>query len=102
MAWRQIIDSLPVSSVLRRRCIRALRKTCGLYGILPASYTITFPLSKPGQRPIASGGYKDVWRLTDEADPERVFAVLSLRVYEQDSVEKINKVRSLPGLADNL
>ena len=92
ITWRQVIDSLPVGSALRRRCIRALRKTCGLYGLLPTSYTITFSLSKSGQRAFASGGFTDVWRLTDETDPKRVFAVKSLRVYDQDPVEKINKV----------
>lgn len=102
----QVIDILPVGSALRRRCIRALRKTCGLYGLLPTSYTITFSLSKPGQRSIASRGFRNVWRLTDETDPKRVFAVLSLPVYEQDPVDKINKVSNPPpdaiGLADNL
>ena len=89
---RQIIDSLPVGSEIQRRCLRALRKTCGLYGVLPSSYTIPYPLSKPGQRAFASGGFADVWRLTDPRDTKVVFAVKSLRVYEQDPVEKINKV----------
>jgi len=88
---RQIIDSRLVDPGLQRRCLRALRKTCGLYGILPASYTIPYPLSKPGQRAFASGGFPDVWRLTDPRDTKVVFAVKSLRVYEQDPVDKINK-----------
>ncbi|KAF9646883.1 kinase-like protein [Thelephora ganbajun] len=87
----KIIDSLPVESELRKRCIRALRKTCGLYGILPISYTVTCPLSKPGKRALASGGFADVWRLTSEDDHDHVFAVKSLRVYELDDTDKINK-----------
>ena len=92
MIWRQIIDTLRGDPELRRRCIRALRKTCGLYGILPTSHTVPFKLTKPGQRPFASGGFSDVWRLNDERNQDQVFAVKSLRVYEVDPVEKINKV----------
>ena len=94
--WWQIIDSLPSDSDQRKRCIRALRKTCGLYGILPASYIIPSALSSPGKRPFASGGFSDVWRLTDERNHDQVFAVKSLRVYEQDPSDKINKVWSCP------
>ena len=91
---RQIIDIAPVHPQLRRQCLRALRKTCGLYGILPDSYVFVHPLSKPhNQRPFTSGGFCDVWRLTDEINNE-IYAVKSLRVYEQDPVEQINKVRS--------
>ncbi|KAF9789413.1 kinase-like domain-containing protein [Thelephora terrestris] len=76
---------------LQRRCIRALRKTCGLHGILPSSYEVTRPLSKPGPRAFASGGFSDVWKLTDTRDDSVVFAVKTLRVYEQDPADKINK-----------
>ena len=93
--WRQITDSLPTNSELQKQCIRALRKTCGLYGILPASYEIPFALGKPGPclRPFASGRYGDVWRCTDEKG--QVFGVKSLRIYEQDPIEKVNKVGNL-------
>jgi len=37
-----------------------------------------------------------VWRLTDETNADLVFAVKSLRVYEKDPVEKINKVWYFP------
>ncbi|KAF9789396.1 kinase-like domain-containing protein [Thelephora terrestris] len=86
-----MVDSLPLDSDPRRRCIRALRKTCGLYGVLPDSYTITYSLSKsPNQRPFANGGFCDVWRIADETD-KKTYAVKSLRVYEEDPVDKINK-----------
>ena len=48
----------------------------------------------PGQIPVSRGGFADVWRLTDEKDGSKVFAVKSLRVYQEDPVEKINKVWS--------
>ena len=91
---QQIIDSLPANSELRKRCLRALRKTCGIYGILPTSHVAPFTLNKPGQRPFASGGFSDVWRVADERNQDQVFAVKSLRVYEVDPVEKINKVET--------
>ena len=90
--WRQIIDILPVGSDLQRRCIRALRKTCGLHGILPTSYVITYPLSNPSTRPFAPGGSFDVWKLTREDDRSAAFAVKALRFYVQDSFVRINKV----------
>ena len=52
-------------------------------------------LTKPGTRPFASGGFTDVWRIIDENDHNRVFAVKSFRVYEHDPVERIHKVRNL-------
>lgn len=67
--------------------------TCGLYGILPACYEVTSTLSvPPGQIATSRGGFADVWRLTDEKDNRKVFAVKFLRVYEKDPVDKINKV----------
>jgi len=48
--------------------------------------------NKDGQRPFASGGSADVWRLTDKERQDQVFAVKSLRVYEVDPIKTINKV----------
>jgi len=98
--FQQVIDSLPDGSEQRKRCIRALRKTCGLYGILPTCYEFTPTLRRPtGYRPFASGAFADVWRYTDEKNHDRVFAVKALRMYEGDPIERINKVRtSLPGI----
>ena len=94
MVWRQAIDSFPADLEHQKRCIRALRKTCGLYGILPTSYEVTSTFGKPGKRAFASGGFADVWRISDERNRDKMFAVKSLRVYEKDSTEKINKVGS--------
>ena len=88
----QIIDSLPTGSELRKRCLQALRKTCGIYGILPTSHVVPFTLSKPGIRPFAIRGSSDIWKLTDEKNQDQVFAVRSYRMYERDPVERIYKV----------
>ena len=90
----QIIEGLPVDSDLRRRYLRALRKTCGLNGIIPTSYTFTQPLNRIGPRPFATVGFSDVWRFIHQHNPNMAFAVKSLRVYDKDPVEKINKVRN--------
>jgi hypothetical protein len=73
--------------------MRALRMTCGLHGILPVSYAVTSSLGVPGKQPFASGGFSDVWKLTDKGNHDQAFAVKSLRVYEQDYPDVINKVR---------
>lgn len=87
---RQIVDRLSTDLDLRRRCIRALSGTCGLYGILPTSHVFAGKLSKPGQQPFASSITFDVWKLTDEK--HRVFAVKSLRVCDGDLVEMVKEV----------
>lgn len=96
----QVVDRLPADSYLQRQCIRALRKTCGIYRVLPNSCTIAFPLGKPGSRPWAGGRFSDTWKLNDGRGNGVVFAVKSLRVYEGDPVEqtdKVNKVRTFLG-----
>jgi hypothetical protein len=91
---RKAFDILPADSDMQRRCLRALRKTCGLHGILPDSYKVTYPLSKlPNQRPFARGGFCDVWKMIDPTN-DKAYAVKMLRVYEQDPIPIINKVRS--------
>ena len=36
----QIIDTLPTDSVLRIRCLQALKMTCGIYGVYHAFETV--------------------------------------------------------------
>jgi len=64
-----------------------------LYGILPSSYTVTPAPNKPAERqkPFASGGFADVWKVSDKENPELVFAVKQIRVTEEEPVEEINK-----------
>ncbi|KAF9644933.1 kinase-like protein [Thelephora ganbajun] len=71
----KIIDGLPTDSDLRKRCIRALSATCGLYGILPTSHIVTFTFTKFEQQPFASRKHYVVWRYANEN--HQVFAVKS-------------------------
>lgn len=91
---RQIMHILPSGSGIYYRCLRALRKTCGIYGVLPASYLVGqgLTLVTPGKikRPFASGGFSDVWKATDGKG--QIFAVKHLRTYETDDLDYMRKV----------
>ena len=90
----QVIDTLSTSSKTYRRSLRALRKVCGIYGLLPSSYIkpepLTLVIAGPMKRPFASGGYADVWRASDPSG--RIFAVKQLRIYIVDNIEQVKKV----------
>ena len=90
----QIIDILSHGSEIYRRGVRALRKVCGIYGLLPFSYInpepLTLVLTGLMKRPIASGGYLDVWKASDPGGC--TFAVKQLRIYAVDDIEHVRKV----------
>ena len=91
----QITDTIfPTDPALGKRCVRALRKTCGLHGLLPTSHIISFGSSRPGPLPFASGSSSDTWRFVDNEDQDRVFAVKSFRVYTTDDIESVTRVRN--------
>ena len=74
----QIIDSMIFPEELRKRTLRALRKTCGLRRILPRSHYFRGRLHKTGNRPVSGGGTADVWRVED--DRRRLYAAKAFRV----------------------
>ena len=91
----QIIDTLPPGSEIYHRSLRALRKVCGIYGLLPSSHRVSENLTLiTGRfsRPFASGGGSDVWKARDNAG--RFFAIKHLRTYEVDKLTHIKKVRA--------
>lgn len=100
LTLHQIIDTLEPESDIYKRCLRALRKTCGIYGILPSSH-----LMPPGltlvvgtvKRPFASGGFSDVWKASNNAG--RIFAVKQLRTYEVNDLRIDKKARQVPHFA---
>ena len=87
----QAIDILTPESDIHERCVRALRKACGIYGLLPDSHEVKFTLAS-GEHALASGGFSDVWKATNE-DGE-VFAVKVLRMY-QNNAAQVKKVWTL-------
>jgi len=84
----QAIDIISPASDIHERCVRALRKACGLHRLLPDSHTVRSVLT-PGPRPVVPGGFSDVWKAENENG--EVFAIKVLRVY-QDSVVLVKKV----------
>ena len=91
--WWQITDTLQIDSDPWRQCLRALTMACGLYGILPTSYEIPFTLSEPCGKPSSSCSFFNHWRLSNEDDPNQVFAVKSFRAWTGYNLEILKKVR---------
>jgi len=87
---RQILDILSPKLVIYKRCLRALRKACGIYGLLPASHILLPGLTTVHKRPFASGGFADVWRARSRDN--QAFAVKHIRIYEVDNLEDVKKV----------
>lgn len=93
MIRRQIINILPLDTDIRKCSIRALKKTCMFYRLLPARYAVASRISQPGpdSQPSASGEFSDVWKLINECG--RALAVKSLRPgHHAQSTEELNKV----------
>ena len=87
-----MIDSLKTNSDLWKKRVMALRSTCQRYGILPASYEITFTLTELRGEPFRSNHFSDLWKLASVDDPNRVFAVKSFHMLGHHSPETMNKV----------
>ena len=90
----QIISTLPSGSDDYYRSLRALRRTCGIHGVLPTSFKVPQGLSlitaNKMKRPFASGGFSDVWKAKN--DKGEIFAIKHLRTYERDSIASAKKV----------
>lgn len=91
----QAIAILSTESDIHERCVRALSRVCGIYGLLPDSHKIRSNLTN-GQHPIASGGFSDIWKATNEQG--EVFAVKVLRMYEGNAgqVTKVGRRVCVP------
>ena len=91
---RQLIDIFEPGSEIFHRSLRALRKTCGIYGLLPTSHQVSEPLTlitpRGIKRPFASGGSSDVWKARN--DGGQIFTVKQLRTYEVDDLRHVKKV----------
>jgi len=89
----QILETLSPELDIHKRSLRALRKACGIYGLLPDSHLLPRGLTTVNKRPFASGGFADVWKARSRDN--QVFAVKSLRVYEVDNFADVKKVLRL-------
>ena len=91
---RKLIRTLEPGSEIYPRSLRALRRTCGIYALLPTSHLISERLSLVGarkmQRPFASGGNFDLWKARN--DGGQIFAIKQLRTYEVDDLQHMKKV----------
>ena len=91
---QQLIDTLAPGSEIYHRSLRALRRTCGIYGLLPTSHLISEQLSlvTAGQmkRPFASGGFSDVWKARN--DGGQIFSIKQLRTYGVGDLRHMKKV----------
>lgn len=85
----QAIKILSPESDVHEPCVRALGKVCGIYDLLPDSHKVKSTLTT-GEHAIASGGFSDIWKATNEQGEE--FAVKVLRVYQNNAVQ-VKKVR---------
>jgi len=90
-----MIEILSPESDIRGRCVRALRKACGIHRLLPNSHKIKSTLTK-GPRAVAPGGFSDVWKAENENG--EVFAIKAFRVYEKgfEQVQKVRKTGPVP------
>jgi len=89
----QILDTLSPELDIYKRCLRALRKTCGIYGLLPASHFLSPEFIVVNKRPFASGGFAEVWKVRSRDN--QTFAVKRLKIHEVDSLADMNKVLRL-------
>lgn len=84
----QAIDILSHESDIHERCVRALSKVCGIYGLLPDSHEVGLNLTV-GDHPVTFGGFSDIWKAAGTNG--EVWAIKMLRVYQND-IERMKKV----------
>ena len=89
----QILDTLSPELEIYKRSLRALRKACGIHGLLPASHLLPPGITTVNKRPFASGGFADVWKARSRNN--QYFALKCLRIYEVDNLVDMNKVLRL-------
>lgn len=60
----QALSVIPTTDDVSLQCLNKLQAICGHHMILPSSYTISGEIARVGNRPIALGGFADVWEGT--------------------------------------
>ena len=77
----QALDTAPITDDVSRRCLHKLQAICGKRRTLPSSYVISGNLSTDGDKPVASGGFSDVWQGIYD---ERRVCIKRLRTTQQN------------------
>jgi len=85
----QALSAIPTTDDLSRQCLYKLQAICGCHMTLPSSYTVPGEITRVGDRPIALGGFADVWEGTHG---DRKVCVKLLRVSLNDD-QTLKKVR---------
>jgi len=85
----QALSVIPATDDVSLQCLHKLQAICGHHMILPSSYTVSGEIARIGDRPVALGGFADVWEGTHSG---KQVCVKLLRVSLNDG-ETLNKVR---------
>ena len=98
--WRQLIDSLPTNMPDQKRCKRALRRTCGVQGILPTRYTVHYKFPEIDRRgkPDGKGGQAEVWKLTAEEGGKFAVKIFDVKPWSDGKAKKVRSFPSWSGL----
>ena len=57
----QALETLDISPRIRKKCLKALYRTCGRNAILPSSFQIPHCYDRQGVA-LCQGGFADVWK----------------------------------------
>ena len=60
----QVLDVIPNTDDVSRRCLHKLQDICNHHKVLPSSYIVSGDLVKAGSHPTTSGGFSNVWEGT--------------------------------------
>ena len=84
----QVLDVIPITDDVSRRCLHKLQAICGHHKILPSSYNISGDLTRVDSDPIASGGFSDVWEGIHDGE---TVCIKRLRITQQtrQAMEKV-------------
>lgn len=85
----QALDAIPSADEVYRQRLRKLQTICARHTILPSSYAVSGGLARVGDKPVAFGGFADVWEGIHNG---RKVCVKALRFYLDDE-PTLTKVR---------
>ena len=86
----QVLDAIPTTDHVYRRCLHKLQAICGHHMTLPTSHNISGDLTRVGEHPISvEGGSADVWEGIHDG---RKVCIKCPRVSEMD-LQAITQVR---------